>query len=65
VPVSRVAAVGILHVLLGLTNRRLVAPPIGADVVAAAAVSSLFIVLVGPGVGVVGDDEDSAMLWCR
>jgi len=65
VPVSRVAAVGILHVLLGLTNRRLVAPPISADVVAAVSVSSLFIVLIGPGVGVVRDDEDSAMLRCR
>jgi len=65
VPVSRVAAVGILHVLLGLTNRCLIAPPIGVDVVAAVTVSSLFIVLVGPGVGVIGDDEDSAMLRCR
>jgi len=65
VPVSRVAVVGILHVLLRLTNRRLIAPPIGADVVAAVLVSSLFVVLVGPGVGVVGDDEDSAMLRCR
>jgi len=65
VPVSRVATVGFLHVLIGLTNRRLVVPPVGVDVVAAASVSSLFIVRVGPGVGVVGDDEDSAMLWCR
>jgi len=65
VPVSRVVAVGILHVLIGLSNRRLVAPPVGVDVVAAASVSSLFIVLVGLGVGVVEDDEDSAMLRCR
>jgi len=65
VPISRVAVVGILHVLLGLTNGRLIVPPIGADVVAAVSVSSLFVVLVGPGVGVVGDDEDSAMLRCR
>ena len=34
-PVPRVAAVGVLHVLLGLANHCLVTPSIGTDVVAA------------------------------
>ena len=34
-PVPRVAAVGVLHVLLGLANHCLVMPSIGADIVAA------------------------------
>ena len=56
---------GVLNVLLGLTNRRLIAPPIGADVVAAMLISSLLAVLAGPGVGVIRDDEDLALLECR
>ena len=64
-PVSEVVAVSILHFLLGLTNRRLVAPSVGTNVVATVSVGSLLVVLVGPGVRVVGDDEDPAMLLCR
>ena len=64
-PVSGVAAFSVLHVLLGLTGHRLVAPSVGADVVAAVSIGSLLVVLVGSGVGIVEDDEDPALLECR
>ena len=62
--VSRVATVSVLHVLLGLTDHRLIAPSVGAELVAAKSILPLFIILVRASVGVVGDDEDPAML-CR
>ena len=62
VPIPRVVAVGILHVALGLMNRRLVAPSVGADLVVVKSVLCLFVILVGPSVRVGEDDEDPAML---
>ena len=63
-PIPGVVAFGILNVALGLLDRRLVAPSVGAQLVALESILPLFVVLVRASVGVVGDDEDPAML-CR
>ena len=63
-PVPGVAAIGVVHVALGLSNRRLVAPSVGADLVAAKSILHLFVVLIRASVEVVGDDKDPVML-CR
>ena len=51
--------------MLGLSDRRLVAPSVGAELVAAKSVLPLFVVLVWASVGVIGDHEDLAMLYRR
>ena len=42
-PVPRVAVVSVLHVLLGLTNHLLVAPPDGAEVVATMSIGACLV----------------------
>ena len=64
-PIPGVAVFGIFHVALGLTDRRLVAHSVGAELVAAKSILPLYIVLVRASVGVVEDDEDLAMLYRR
>ena len=64
-PVPGVAVIGILHVVLRLSNRLLVAPSVGAELIAAKSILPLFVVLVRVSVGVVGDDEDPVMLCHR
>ena len=61
-PIPGVAVFGIFHVALGLPDRHLVAPSVGADLVAAESVLPLFVVLVGPSVGVGRDNKDPAIL---
>ena len=63
-PIPGVAAFGVLHVALGLSDRRLVAPSVGAELVALESILPFFVVLVRASVGVVRDDEDPVML-CR
>ena len=56
--------VGVLQVAVGPINGLVVAPHVGADLVAAESLRLLLISLVFTSVGVVGDDEDPVML-CR
>ena len=60
-----VAAIGILQVAVGPINGRIIVPHVGTDLVAAESLSLFLIGLVFTSVGVVGDDEDPAMLRCR
>jgi hypothetical protein len=64
-PVPGVAAVGVLHLMLGLTNRRIVAPHVGTNLVAVESLRPLFIGLILMSVGVDGDEKDPAMLYRR
>ena len=64
-PVPRVAVVSVLHVLLGLMNRCFVAPSVRANVIMAVSIGLLLVVLIKPGVRVVGDDENLALIECR
>ena len=63
--IPRVAAFSVLHVALGLPDRRLIAPSVGAELVVLKSIFSFFIVLVQASVGVIGDDEDAAVLCHR
>jgi hypothetical protein len=51
--------------MLGSADRRIVAPHVGADLVAVESLHPLFFDLVFTSVGVVGDDEDPVMLRRR
>ena len=64
-PIPRVAAFGVLQVAVGPTDGLVITPHVGADLVAAESLGLLLISLVFTSVGVVGDDEDSAMLRRR
>jgi hypothetical protein len=48
--------------MLGLTNRRLVAPSVSTDLVAVELVLPLFVVIVGLSVEVSGNNENPEML---
>ena len=63
-PIPGVTVFGIFHVALGLPDRHLVAPSVGAELVALMSILPFFVILVRASVGVVGDDKDPAML-CR
>ena len=64
-PIPRVAAFGVLQVTVAPVNGLVIAPHVGADLVAAESLGLLLINLVFTSVGVVGDDEDLAMLRRR
>ena len=64
-PIPGVAVFGIFHVALGLLDRHLVAPSVGTELVALMSILPFFVILVRVSVGVVGDDEDSRMLYHR
>ena len=64
-PIPGVAVFGIFHVALGLLDRHLVAPSVGTELVALMSILPFFVILVRVSVGVVGDDEDPAMLCHR
>ena len=57
--------VGVLHVALGPMNRRIIAPHVGTDLVALELLRPLLVGLVFTSVGVIGDNEDPAMLRRR
>ena len=64
-PIPKVAAFGFLQVAVGPINGLVVAPHVGADLVAAESLRLLPVGLVLTSVRVVGDDEDLAMLRRR
>ena len=64
-PIPKVAAFGFLQVAVGPINGLVIAPHVGADLVAAESLGLLLISLVFTSVGVIRDDEDSAMLRRR
>ena len=63
--IPRVAAFGVLLVAVGPIDGLIIAPHVGADLVAAESLGLLLISLIFTSVGVIGDDEDSAMLRRR
>ena len=64
-PVPGVATVGVLQVAFGPINGLFIAPHVGADLIAAESLGFLLIGLIFTSVGVIGDDEDAAMLRRR
>ena len=64
-PIPRVVAFGVLQVAVGPIDGLVIAPHVGTDLVVVESLGLLLISLVFTSVGVIGDDEDSAMLCCR
>jgi len=64
-PIPTVAAFGIIQVAVGPIDDLIIVPHVGADLVAAESLGLLLISLIFTTVGVIGDDEDSAMLRRR
>ena len=58
-------AVGVLQVTVGPVSVRVVAPHVGADLVVVESLRPLLVGLIFTSVGVIGDDEDPAMLRRR
>jgi len=58
-------AFDVLQVAVGLIDGLIVAPHVGANLVAAESLDLLLVSHVFTGVGVVGDDEDSEMFYHR
>jgi len=65
VPIPGVAAFDVFQVAIGPIDGLVIAPHVGADLVAAELLGLLLISLVFTSVGNIGDDEDSAMLRRR
>ena len=64
-PIPGVAAFGILQVAVGPTNGLIITPHVSADLVVVESLGLLLVGLVFTSVGVIEDDEDSAMLHRR
>ena len=64
-PIPGIAAFGVFQIAVGPIYGLVVVPHVGADLVAAESLGLLLVGLVFTSVGVIGDDEDRAMLHRR